>query len=90
MLTCFYKRTFLKDLAKLPSRYKEKIEKLVFDEIPNLENIFNFIDIKRMRGYRNYYRIRVGNYRIGCKIEKDKRVIFYRVKSRKDIYRVFP
>ncbi len=31
-----------------------------------------------------------GQYRIGCKITSDKRIIFYRVKSREEIYRVFP
>ncbi|MBU4350309.1 hypothetical protein KJ830_06595 [bacterium] len=43
-----------------------------------------------MRGYRDYYRIRVGNYRVGCKIGVDKRIIFYRVKRRGEIYKIFP
>ncbi|HNV38993.1 MAG TPA: type II toxin-antitoxin system RelE/ParE family toxin [Methanoculleus sp.] len=42
-----------------------------------------------MRGYQNYYRIRVGQYRIGCRIQ-DETLIFYRVKSRDEIYGVFP
>ncbi len=88
-MDCFYKKTFLKDLSKLPKRYRKKIEILVFKDVPELKNIFSLVDIKRMKGYKDYYRIRIGNYRIGCKIEKDK-IIFYRVKSRDDIYRVFP
>jgi len=90
MITCFYKKTFLKDLANLPSVYRERIEKLVFEEIPELNNIFGALDIQKMRGYRDYYRIRVGNYRIGCKVEAENRIIFYRVKSRDAIYKVFP
>ncbi len=90
MITCFYKKTFLRDLANLPPVYRERIEKLVFEEIPELDNIFDVGDIKKMRGYSDYYRIRVGDYRIGCKLEAENRVIFYRVKSRKDIYKVFP
>jgi len=43
-----------------------------------------------MRGYKDYYRIRVGNYRIGCKVDAENSIIFYRVKSRSDIYKVFP
>lgn len=43
-----------------------------------------------MRGCENFYRIRSGNYRIGCKITPDNAIIFYRVKSREEIYRVFP
>ena len=90
MITCFYKKTFLKDLANLPPVYRERIEKLVFEAIPELDNIFGALDIKKMRGYKDYYRIRIGNYRIGCMVEAENRIIFYRVKSRNDIYKVFP
>jgi mRNA interferase RelE/StbE len=64
MIICFYKKTFLNDLAGIPLRYRKRIERLVFEEIPKLDNIFNALDIKKMRGYRDYYRIRVGNYRV--------------------------
>jgi len=88
-MQCFYKKTFLKDLTKLPIRDRKKIEKLVFVDIPKLNNIFGIQDIKKMKGYKDYYRIRIGNYRVGCKIA-EKEITFYRVKSRTDIYRVFP
>lgn len=90
MTTCFYKKTFLKDLANLPSVSRKRIEKLVFDEIPAYNNIFEDLDIKKMKGYKRYYRIRTGRYRIGCLIEENNKITFYRVKSREDIYKVFP
>lgn len=43
-----------------------------------------------MKGYDQYYRIRIGNNRIGCRIISEEGIIFYRVKSREEIYRVFP
>ncbi|MFA5331863.1 MAG: hypothetical protein WC342_05745 [Methanoregula sp.] len=43
-----------------------------------------------MNGYDTYYRIRTGIYRIGCTISSDGEIIFFRVKSREEIYRVFP
>ncbi len=67
-MVCFYKKPFLKDLAKLTKHYREQIEGLVFEEIPKLDNMFATLDIKKMKGYQGYYRIRVGNYRIGCKV----------------------
>jgi mRNA interferase RelE/StbE len=85
-----YKPTFLKDLVRLPASYRKKIEKLVFTDIPGSDNIFAILDISKIQGHQSYYRIRVGNYRIGCEIEAGNRVIFYRVKDRKDIYKVFP
>jgi len=90
MTTCLYKKTFLKDLANLPSVSRKRIEKLVFDEIPAYNNIFEDLDIKKMKGYKGYYRIRTGRYRIGCLIEENNKITFYRVKSREDIYKVFP
>ena len=89
-MDCFYKKTFLKDLSKLPLDYRERIEKLVFEVIPKSNNLFALLDIKLMKGYKNYYRIRTGEYRIGCKIEKENKITFYRVKTRSDIYKVFP
>jgi mRNA-degrading endonuclease RelE of RelBE toxin-antitoxin system len=85
-----YKKIFLKDLAAIPKRYRARIERLVFDEIPASDNLFLDFDIHKMRGHENYYRLRTGQYRIGCKITSDDTVIFYRVKSRREIYGVFP
>jgi len=87
---CGYKKIFLKDLSVIPGRNRSRIERLVFDQIPASENIFHDFDIRKMKGYDNYYRIRIGLYRIGCKISSDGQIIFYRVKSREEIYRVFP
>ena len=90
MPACLYKKSFLNDLARLPKHYRKQIERLVFEEIPKLDNLFSTLDIRKMMGHEHYYRIRVGDYRIGCKIEKGNQITFYRVKSRADIYRVFP
>jgi len=89
MVPCQYKKMFLKDLAKVHPDYRKRIEVLVFEKIPVLEDIFTELDIRKIRGYRDYYRIRVGSYRIGCRIQ-DGILTFYRVKSREEIYGVFP
>lgn len=88
-MICAYKKTFLKDLANLPKNYRKNIEKLVFEDIPATQNIFETCDVRKMHGYGNFYRLRTGVYRIGCKIEKGN-VMFYRVKLRNEIYKVFP
>ena len=90
MPACGYKKIFLKDLAAIPKRYRSRIERLVFDQIPASENFFSDFDINKMKGFEQYYRIRTGQYRIGCKINDDNTIIFYRVKNREEIYRVFP
>ncbi len=46
-------------------------------------------NVKPMRGFKDHYRVRLGDYRIGFKKEGNT-VIFMRVMDRKDIYRHFP
>jgi mRNA interferase RelE/StbE len=79
VIVCFYKKSFLKDLAKLPKHHRERVERLAFEDIPKLNNVFATLDIKRIKGYQGYYRIRIGEYRIGCKVGKKNEITFYRV-----------
>ncbi|NLB00119.1 MAG: type II toxin-antitoxin system RelE/ParE family toxin [Methanomicrobiales archaeon] len=79
MVPCRYKKAFLKDLAKIHPDHRRRVEVLVFERIPASKDIFNELDIRKIQGYRDYYRIRVGEYRIGCRI-RDGVLTFYRVK----------
>ena len=51
-----------------------------FQQIPNL---------KRLQATGKYYRIRIGDYRIGFVFERGT-VTFVRCLNRRDIYRFFP
>jgi mRNA interferase RelE/StbE len=42
-----------------------------------------------MQGYDNFYRIRLGEYRIGIELVDDE-IIFTRFLHRKDVYKYFP
>jgi mRNA interferase RelE/StbE len=89
---CIYKESFLKDLSKIqPHKTRESIEKLVFEQIPSLENPFLYKGLEAMHGYRDFYKIRIRHFRIGIRIEKQsQQVEFRRILHRKDIYRYFP
>jgi mRNA interferase RelE/StbE len=67
---CRFKKTFLKDLAELPATYRRKIERLVFEEFPKKSGLLDKLDIRKIQGYENYYRIRIGEYRIGCETSR--------------------
>lgn len=90
MVQCLYKKTFLKDLAKIPSPIRESIEGLAFTDLPASADLQADFDFKKMRGYSDFYRIRVGRYRIGCRLTTAGTLILYRVKSREEIYSAFP
>ncbi len=85
-----YKKTFLKELAKLPSTIRLDLEKIVFDELI-CENPFELGYLEKLHGYKDKYKIRKGNYRIGLTvISNSNTIILNRVAHRKDIYRIFP
>ncbi len=84
-----YRKRFLKELTKIPSKTRLKIEKYVFEDFPKANSIYEVGVIEQMKGYRSYYKVRFGSYRIGLKIEKEK-AVFERALHRRDIYRYFP
>jgi mRNA interferase RelE/StbE len=85
-----YSEQFLKDVKKLKNTANyHAIKRLCFEELPQAETLSDVSHVKKIRGYRDYYRIRVGDYRIGLKEEGDV-IILMRVMHRKDIYRIFP
>lgn len=45
--------------------------------------------IKKMEGFKSFYRIRVGDYRIGVELRSDT-LWFITIANRKDIYKLFP
>lgn len=53
------------------------------------ENPFrNDLNIKKLKGYKGVYRLRVDNYRLLYRVKKDVLIIFiFNANYRKDIYR---
>ena len=84
-----YRKKFLKELSKIPSETRSRIEDFVFEKLPKVNSIFELGIVEQMRGYPTYYKVRFGSYRIGLRMENDK-VILERALHRKDIYRHFP
>jgi mRNA interferase RelE/StbE len=85
-----YKKRFLKELSKLPEVVQSQAEKIVFEDLI-CENPFDRGYLEQMRGYPGKYKIRIGQYRIGITVDKQKTILVCnRIAHRKDIYRVFP
>jgi mRNA interferase RelE/StbE len=84
-----FRKSFEKDLAKLQDEALLQRIKLAIEEVESAEGIGDVSHAKKLAGVGKYYRLRVGDYRIGLILESDT-VIFVRVLHRKDIYRYFP
>lgn len=86
-----FKNSFLKIIKKLKD---DELKKLIAQAIYNCENANAFTDIdqcKKLIGFKNYYRIRIGNYRIGLKWEAEESTLYFvTFLHRKDIYKIFP
>ena len=87
----FFKPSFIKDFKKLPNDAKADVRKICAEDFLIAKNLTEIkqIDISSIKGFKDYYRIRTGNYRIGFKKE-DQSIIFMRARHRKDIYKIFP
>jgi mRNA interferase RelE/StbE len=84
-----FKKSFLKELKKLKNKsLKDEIHECII-QVESARNLTQIKNIKKLTGYDVYYRIRVGDYRVGVKIEKDL-VYFVIFEHRRDIYKGFP
>ncbi|HBG92940.1 MAG: hypothetical protein A3J81_00165 [Nitrospirae bacterium RIFOXYB2_FULL_43_5] len=86
-----YKKTFLKELKKLPKDIRIKAEHLCFDILPEIENLAVIRGLEKLVGYENFYKVRFGDYRIGIEIDIQSKIIeCCRAMHRKEIYRYYP
>ena len=83
-----FKSSFIKDFKRLPKSIKKEVREICLRTFPRIQTLreFKTHPLRKLRGFKNYYRIRVKNFRIGFKKE-DNKIIFMRVLHRKDIYR---
>ena len=85
-----YNKRFLKELTSLPKDIQSRIELIVFSELET-DNPFELDYLDKMKGHKNKYKIRVGDYRIGLTIDKpNQTIICQRVAHRREIYKTFP
>lgn len=90
MVKILFKKDFPKKLSKIPKKDKQNIE----DFIANLcdcQNPKSLPNCKKLSGYSNYYRYRIGNYRIVCEITEQGEIVilFLDVAHRQNIYNFY-
>lgn len=69
-------------------RQRSKILRII-EAVSASDNMNGFPNLKKLIGYKNCYRIRIGDYRIGIVVDNNI-VIFAAFDSRSDIYKHFP
>jgi len=62
----------------------KNVRRLIGEKINRLQHGFGG-DAKKLKGFKNKYRLRAGDYRVLFELERDC-VVIYDVGNRKDIY----
>lgn len=57
-----YSKRFEKSVRKLSGKMLESVRRVII-EVKTAEQIFDITDCKKLVGYENVYRIRIGDYR---------------------------
>jgi mRNA interferase RelE/StbE len=84
-----FRTSFTRDLQKIrETSLRVKIRDVII-QVEQADTLNEIAHIKKLRGSDTYFRIRIGDHRIGIKLNGDT-VSFVRVLHRKDIYRFFP
>jgi mRNA interferase RelE/StbE len=84
-----FRTSFTRDLRRVrePSLLRRVRETIA--DVEAAGSVLAIKNLKKLRAEGHYYRIRLGDYRVGVIIEGHT-VIFVRLLHRSDIYRYFP
>lgn len=84
-----FTRKFVKQVESISdSTMKSKVGKII-DEVIDSYTLSGIQHIKKISGYNDFYRIRIGNYRMGF-VLRGNVVIFAAFDHRSRIYKYFP
>jgi len=84
-----YLGSFQRDLKRINSDYVRKELLEIIELIKRVDNLFAVPNVKKMEGTKNYYRIKLNEYRIGITWHNNI-ITMYRFLHRKEIYKYFP
>lgn len=84
-----FKSSFVRDLKGIKDNKLYAEIRRVIERAEQAQSLQEMSDVKKLRGGDHYYRIRVGDYRIGVRVEGNT-LTFVRVLHRREIYRYFP
>ncbi|MBK8902646.1 MAG: type II toxin-antitoxin system RelE/ParE family toxin [Anaerolineaceae bacterium] len=88
-MNILYESSFARDLKRVKDKQMLRHVQDVLEQVKAANNLSDIPNLKKLQGFESYYRLRLGEYRLGIEVE-GQTVIFVRFLHRKDIYRSFP
>jgi mRNA interferase RelE/StbE len=84
-----FRSSFARDLNRIRDKNLLRRVREAIEDVEHAQSINDLPNLKKLKSNKNYYRLRIGDYRIGLAVEDDA-LVFVRVLNRKEIYRYFP
>jgi len=84
-----FRQSFVKDLKKIRMIALRQQLQAVLEQIEQSNSLHDIPNVKHLTNEGSYYRIRIGDYRLGLVVDGED-VIVVRFLHRRDIYRYFP
>lgn len=82
--------SFLKSLSKIKDQTILQRIKKVIVELEDSSDFKKIRNLRKLAGYKNYFRIRIGDFRLGFESINNDTIRLIIISHRKDIYRNFP
>jgi mRNA interferase RelE/StbE len=84
-----FRKTFEKDLRKINDRSLLAKVKSVIIAVEAANSLDDIANLKKLKGDEGYFRIRIGDYRLGLFLDGET-ILFVRIIHRREFYRYFP
>ena len=82
-------KSFSKDINSIRSKSVKQSLIRVIESLEKADDLSKISNIKKLKGFRYAYRIRIGDYRLGLFADSSS-IQLARFLHRKDIYKLFP
>jgi len=84
-----YTPSFLRDVKKTTLEIQAGLN-AVIESVKSAQNLNDIPKVKKLKGHKTAYRIKVNTYRLCFFYGDDKTLLLARFLPRKDVYRYFP
>lgn len=84
------KKSFERDVDNITEKKLLLNLQKIISKLENSKSIHEIQHVKKIKGYNSFYRIKIGDYRLGLEAVSNQEVILIRFLNRKEVYRYFP
>ena len=85
-----FDKSFYKSLDKIKNATLQEKINAIIPQLEEAATIHSIRNVKKLIGFKSYYRIKIGDYRLGFELIEIFKIRLIIIEHRKNIYRKFP